>query len=1343
MKISQIRINIILLFCLFGGLLRGEYVIQSQYQVLDSECTMSIDIMIQGNAGPFKIEIYSADNLDQFLYEETELDEGNYSYSIDLEGNYYVQIYDSFGCDYLEELIIECPTCDYNMYINNPSMYLADCDGNDGEIRFNLGANGGVSPYTYKWSTGSTDLNLMNLTEGTYVLTITDADGCADERKYVLIAENSSTISEYIIVNTCPNEETGEILLSMTQDYSNYNFVWSTGDIGPGISNLGSGIYSVTITNLLSGCVREYEFEVLEKLSFGPLTILSHEVKRSCPNEDNGSITLNVAGGVLPRTIIWSNGVEQVSNRATFELKNLKKGIYKATIIDACGNEKIKNFNVRETKLNIDQNILGVACANEGVLDINVTGTYPPFTYNWSTGETTQDLFGLSSSDYSVTVTDSEGCTNEAIFNVETSGYEIVGETLPCEGLDDGVLIIEIINPNNEEVSLYVNDFQVTSQDVVFGHFVVNDLSTGSYSISVSVGDCFYSQDYFLAEENLVVAYQGYDDFNDLCNYADFCRGTPIPGSSYSFPGDVNFAEAEMSLITCSAEITCNGNPSGSKLTRLQKKTTYYEWGLNFQNILSNYPFINDFHWASVNRFLSNEWADENSNTPCDKVFWCPINFQITRTWGSWCSAGLLWTLGVDGANGGNGCFTLGCCLNPNVICNGSFEPAPVVNPTQNPDCLYYRNFSIADILRNYDEFAEQAENLFGIEDFGNTDLGGELKIAKDISEASPWGFNIWNCSRTVFCVPSMQVQSFDDVNCDALSNEEVDYLNYYYDTQYDLNELNSACAPVANPDYPSDIFVFCNGVNLPIPIGGYPDLDINFAPEGDSTVLSVNQDTIIKYYSLDNCQDIENVIYSEDCYGNDKRICALIKDRDQNTYLHEFDPTKDELLDFKLISENIEYQKFSFDGNNDYYVVENSNELELISYVENENNSSYLKSDDFLKFKYAYTMNDCSNTHNTFFISGIYKGNLSFNNEIISTSAENSLFVIELDYIFDEIINVHTVTNINFEHIVYYQCNETLTCITIPNSSTVNINGVSISCNPEHYLSFDFESNGRNSYYPLSVNHTDAQIVSAKKPPNCSYTSYVIYSEEQTIVFDTTTFIVEDDQNIHLILQREDIIELCSFSIGSFDREDLGHVATDEHGVFLGLSIIGSFIEYNGVLLDLDFIDNSEIFLINIDSNCELKGPVIIGTENHDKIDKIFYHNEKLLFGGFIGQTDGAYIGNQYLINKTECMQHFISEIEIREFTSSVQTEVGGRSSIANPINIVPNPFFDRFTVNSISLEIERINIYDIHGVRIQSQSCHSNYVNVELDNTLQGVFFVSIFLENGEFVIKKIVKN
>ncbi len=142
----------------------------------------------------------------------------------------------------------------------------------------------------------------------------------------------------------------------------------------------------------------------------------------SCNGENDGAAQAIVSGGVLPYTYIWSNG--QMTEMAT----ELTEGAYTLTVTDALGTTLEGTITITEPSaivVDVTENskvYLGYSpkeCTSIGVSSIQ--GGLAPYSYEWSTGETsdTLNICPEETTTYSVMVTDSNGCTSEAAVTVE------------------------------------------------------------------------------------------------------------------------------------------------------------------------------------------------------------------------------------------------------------------------------------------------------------------------------------------------------------------------------------------------------------------------------------------------------------------------------------------------------------------------------------------------------------------------------------------------------------------------------------------------------------------------------------------------------------------------------------------------------------------------------------------------------------------------------------------------------------------------------------------------------------------------------------------------------------
>ena len=156
----------------------------------------------------------------------------------------------------------------------------------------------------------------------------------------------------------------------------------------------------------------------------------------SCFGNSTGAITLAVSGGTGSKTYAWSNGA------ATQNLTNLTSGTYTVTVTDANGCTKISSHTITQPAWGLTPSITATnyACASvKGSINLSVGGGAAPYTFAWSNGATTEDLSDLNVGNYTVTITDSNGCTailSKAIIqipplNLSTS---IVNSTCPTPG---------------------------------------------------------------------------------------------------------------------------------------------------------------------------------------------------------------------------------------------------------------------------------------------------------------------------------------------------------------------------------------------------------------------------------------------------------------------------------------------------------------------------------------------------------------------------------------------------------------------------------------------------------------------------------------------------------------------------------------------------------------------------------------------------------------------------------------------------------------------------------------------------------------------------------------------
>lgn len=282
-----------------------------------------------------------------------------------------------------------------------------------------ISVSNGVGPYDYLWSDFSTGQDLSGVIIGTYTVTVTDQNNCTASYSNTLTQPNE--IQAVFTVNPAScNSSNGSITTTVNGGVPGYNFLWNTGALTPNISGLAAGLYTLTVTDN-NNCQVQFN-PAVSNISAPVITVLDSS-NVTCYGAANGSITVDVTGGSTPYNYDWSN-TTQNGNTIT----NLPGDVtYTLTITDDLGCVAIRSVLIEEPD---SISILGfvpqlngtynVTCAgsNDGSIDLLVSGGTSPYTYLWSNFAQTDSIGNLTAGSYTVTVTDSEGCSNSASFTL-------------------------------------------------------------------------------------------------------------------------------------------------------------------------------------------------------------------------------------------------------------------------------------------------------------------------------------------------------------------------------------------------------------------------------------------------------------------------------------------------------------------------------------------------------------------------------------------------------------------------------------------------------------------------------------------------------------------------------------------------------------------------------------------------------------------------------------------------------------------------------------------------------------------------------------------------------------
>ncbi len=383
-------------------------------------------------------------------------------------GNYEVTVTDANGCQISNAYSITEPT----ILTTSFTFLNVSCFGvGDGSI--DLTVSGGTSPYVFAWSDGVTTEDRTGLTPGTYTVLVTDANGCQSSESVTITQPDALALGQNVVDVSCFGDDSGSIDITITGGTSPYTYNWSNGATTEDVNTLLAGSYAVTVTDV-RGCSISQTITVSEPAAaLSASADLSHE---TCATFADGGIDLTVTGGTAPYSYSWNTG------NTTEDISGLLPGTYQVTVSDNNGCEIIQNYTITGPQpLSLVGTVTQITCRNaaDGEIDLTVTGGTAPYTYAWSSGETTEDLTGLDIGSVSVLVTDANGCTVSESFTI-TQPLELVANSLvedvTCFGADDGSIDLSITGGTAPYTYSWSNG--ATTQDI-------SDLSGGAYTVGV------------------------------------------------------------------------------------------------------------------------------------------------------------------------------------------------------------------------------------------------------------------------------------------------------------------------------------------------------------------------------------------------------------------------------------------------------------------------------------------------------------------------------------------------------------------------------------------------------------------------------------------------------------------------------------------------------------------------------------------------------------------------------------------------------------------------------------------------------------------------------------------
>jgi len=396
------------------------------------------------------------------------------------------------------------------------------------------------------------------------------------------------------------------ISLSTTATATDYTYSWTaTGgsfndatSATPTYSMMMPGTYEIIVTVSKGICLTRDTTSVT--IVSGPEVVLA-TTNITCLGENDGTITAIATGGIEPYTYAWNSS----SIGDTSSANNLAAAFYEVTVTDANGCTNVAATTIAEgAAISVTLMASNSACVgvNEGSITARITGGQAPFNYTWSNGgpDTAAILNNLIAGDYSLTVTDANGCTaSDAITIVEPTPFNISiistpRDICPGESINFGAApadtsltyqwtasggnfdnstsaspIYTMMMPGTYEVILTASNGTCTDSDTATVIVREGPVVVVTLTDVQCAGDSTGAISVITTSANLPITYTWDNGIGNMANPTGLAAGTynltVSDGSGCTFMTSTTIGEtSNLGVSVSSSNLECNGANNGS-----------------------------------------------------------------------------------------------------------------------------------------------------------------------------------------------------------------------------------------------------------------------------------------------------------------------------------------------------------------------------------------------------------------------------------------------------------------------------------------------------------------------------------------------------------------------------------------------------------------------------------------------------------------------------------------------------------------------------------------------------------------------------------------------------------
>ncbi|WP_281233076.1 T9SS type A sorting domain-containing protein [Flavobacterium gelatinilyticum] len=405
-------------------------------------------------------------------------------------GTYVVTITDVNSCTATQAFTITEPSAPLS--VTSSSTPVSCFGGANGTATVSV--SGGTLGYTYSWAPyGGTASTAIGLEAGPYTVTITDANGCTLTENVTVgsPAQFAATFTKTDV--SCNGGVNGTATITATGATFPYTYSWAPyGGTAATATGLAAGTFTVTIEDA-NGCVYQESVTINEN---APVGYTQSQTNVLCNGTSTGSATVTASGGTGTYTYVWSP-----SGGTAATATGLSVGNYSVLITDGNGCVATANFMLTEPAvLDAVTSQTDATCSTGGEAEVTPNGGTTPYSYLWSDGQTTAAATGLTAGNYSVVITDANGCTITKNFTIGTTNTLVATTSqtdVLCNGGNTGSA--SVVPSGAVGPFTYVWSPSGGTADTATG------LTAGNYSVTITAGNgCSIVKNFTISEPSAI-----------------------------------------------------------------------------------------------------------------------------------------------------------------------------------------------------------------------------------------------------------------------------------------------------------------------------------------------------------------------------------------------------------------------------------------------------------------------------------------------------------------------------------------------------------------------------------------------------------------------------------------------------------------------------------------------------------------------------------------------------------------------------------------------------------------------------------------------------------------------